>query len=84
MDTRRPPGKRDPSVSSTVNLTDSDAAYIVAMGINGKWQVTVVVKAAYVWDQRGQVTLTEPAPPVAMDEFAGDPTCLVKSWPWST
>jgi hypothetical protein len=60
-------------VSSTVNLTNSDAAYVVCVGIDGKWQVTVVVKTTYVWDQRGQVTPTEPAPITVMDEFAGEP-----------
>ena len=60
-------------MSSIVNLTNSEAAHIVGMGIDGKWQVTVVVKATYVWDQRGQVTATKPSPIVVMDEFAGDP-----------
>ena len=62
-----------PSVSSIVNLTNSEAALVVGTGLDGKWQVTVVVKASYVWDQRGNVTPTDPAPIVEENEFAGNP-----------
>ena len=60
-------------MSSIVNLTNTEAAQVVGTGIDGRWQVTVVVKATYVWDQAGKVTGAEPQPIVAMDEFAGDP-----------
>jgi hypothetical protein len=60
-------------VSSIVNLTNTETAPVVGTGIDGRWQVTVVVKATYVWDQAGKVTSTEPRPLVTMDEFAGEP-----------
>jgi hypothetical protein len=60
-------------VSSIVNLTNTEAAPVVATSIDGRWQVTVVVKATYVWDQTGKVSATDPQPIVTMDEFAGEP-----------
>ena len=60
-------------MSAIVNLTNTQAAPVVSMGADGKWQVTVVVKATYVWDRAGKVTNAEPQPIVATDEFAGGP-----------
>lgn len=60
-------------MSSIVNLTNTQAAPVVSMGSGGKWQVTVVVKATFVWDRAGKASNTDPQPILAMDEFAGDP-----------
>jgi hypothetical protein len=42
------------------------------MGLDGRWQVTAVVKASYVWDQAGKANLVEPTPVVPLDELAGE------------
>lgn len=60
-------------MSTIVNLTNTEAAQTVGTGLDGKWQVTVVVKASYGWDQTGKVIAIDPRPMVAMDEFAGEP-----------
>ena len=60
-------------MSAIVNLTNTEAASVVSTGVDGKWQVTVVVKGTFVWDQAGKVSNAEPQPIVAMDEFAGEP-----------
>jgi hypothetical protein len=59
-------------VSLIVNLTKSDVAHSVGMGLDGRWQVTAVVKTSYVWDQAGRATLVEPTPIVALDELASE------------
>jgi hypothetical protein len=43
------------------------------MGIDGRWQVTVVVKATFFWDKAGNAVPTAPSPIVDADEFAGEP-----------
>jgi hypothetical protein len=58
---------------SVVNLTNTLATPVVGTGLDGKWQVTVVVKATYAWDPTGKVAAAEPQPLVAADEFAGEP-----------
>jgi hypothetical protein len=61
-------------VSAIINLTSSEAAPVVTMGIDGRWQVTVVVKASFVWDKAGTAIPTDPSPIVDTDEFAGEPS----------
>jgi len=60
-------------VSAIINLTNSEAAPIVTMGIDGRWQVTVVVKATYDWDKAGTAIPADPSPIIDADEFAGEP-----------
>jgi hypothetical protein len=60
-------------VSAIVNLTNTEAASVVAVGTDGHWQVTVVVKASYAWDPTGKATAIDSQPIVAVDEFAGEP-----------
>jgi hypothetical protein len=61
-------------VSSIINLTSSQAAPVVTMGIDGRWQITVVVKATFVWDKTGKAVPTDPSPIVDTDQFAGEPS----------
>jgi len=60
-------------MSSIVNLTNTAAAQVIGMGVDGRWQVTALVKATYVWDQAGKVKAIETPPIVEADEFAGPP-----------
>ena len=59
-------------MSLIVNLTNSEAAYAVSMGVDGLWQVTAVVKFACTWDQSGQAVPIAPAPIVTLDELSGE------------
>jgi hypothetical protein len=60
-------------VSSIVNLTSTEAISVIGVGTDGRWQVTVVVKATYAWDRIGNAIPTDPRPLVTIDEFAGAP-----------
>jgi hypothetical protein len=62
------------TVSAIINLTNSEAAPVVTMGIDGRWQITVVVKATYVWDKVGNTVPADPSPILDTDEFAGEPS----------
>jgi hypothetical protein len=60
-------------MSLVVNLlTGYETAHAVGMGLDGRWQVTAVVKASYLWDQSGKATRIEAIPVVELDELAGD------------
>jgi hypothetical protein len=56
-----------------VNLTNTNAAQVIGMGLDGQWQVSVVVKASYEWDQHGTPRAVEAQPIAEEDEFTGDP-----------
>jgi len=56
-----------------INLTNTNASQVIGMGVDGKWQVSVVVKASYEWDQDGTLRVLEAQPIVDQDEFAGAP-----------
>jgi nitrous oxide reductase len=62
-----------------INLTNTNASQVIGMGVDGKWQVSVVVKASYEWDQDGTLRVLEAQPIVDQDEFAGAPddACVI-------
>jgi hypothetical protein len=66
-------GEEEEPVSAVVNLTHTHAASVVGTGLDGKWQVTVVVKATCVWERTGKAIATEPRPIAPTEEFAGEP-----------
>jgi hypothetical protein len=45
---------------------------VVSLGADGRWQVTVLAKATFTWNQLGVVSEARPAPITLADEFAGD------------
>jgi len=59
-------------MSQIVNLTDYQAAPLINTGVDGQWQATVIVKASFAWDERGQLTQVAPEPVLLVDELAGD------------
>jgi hypothetical protein len=60
-------------MSQLINLTAYDAVPLVTTGIDGRFEVTVVIKATYRWDERGQCAPIKPQPVTMKDEYAGDP-----------
>jgi len=60
-------------MSQVINLTDYEVAPLVNTGIDGRWQVTAIVKATYSWDASGRCMLVEALPVLTSEEFAGPP-----------
>jgi len=49
-------------VGTIVNLTKYTATHAVDVGIDGRWHVTVTVKAAFSWDKDGHAIPAETPP----------------------
>ena len=60
-------------MSQIVNLTEYQAAPLVSTDREGRWQVTVTVKASYAWDETGAAIPINALPILLADEFAGEP-----------